>query len=67
MSGNTSRKYKQYKIMQERRKIFGDICVRDVFGRLDLVAFGASQGRVIINSHKLSLGQVPVKSNKVSR
>lgn len=64
MSGNTSRKYKQYKIMQEKRKLFGDICARDERGILDLVAFGASQGRVIINSPKLSLEKMSSKRIK---
>ncbi len=66
MSGNTSRKYKQYRLMQERRQLFGDVSVKDEFGRVDLVAFGASQGRVITSSPKLSLGKMPVKKNKGS-
>ena len=65
MSGNASRKYKQYRLMQERRQLFGDVKAKDDFGRVDLVAFSASQGTVITSSHKLSLGKVPVKKNKV--
>ncbi|WP_139905478.1 hypothetical protein [Clostridium thermarum] len=66
MSGNTSRKYKQYRLMQERRQLFGDVKALDEFGRVDLVAFSASQGRVITSSPKLSLGKMPVKKNKGS-
>jgi hypothetical protein len=50
--------------MQEKRKLFGDICARDERGILDLVAFGASQGRVIINSPKLSLEKMSSKRIK---
>lgn len=63
MSGNTSRRYKQYKLMQERRQLFGDVSARDELGRLDLIAFGASQGKVITSSPKLSLGKMSVKKN----
>lgn len=42
MSGNASRKYKQYKLMQERRRLFGDVSAKDELGRLDLTSFGAS-------------------------
>lgn len=66
MSGNVSRKYKQYRLMQERRDLFGDVSAKDEFGRVDLVAFGASCGRVIISSLKLDLGKMPVKKNKGS-
>lgn len=58
MSGNVSRKYKQYRLMQERRDLFGDVSAKDDFGRVDLVAFGASQGRVIISVR----GQTPYKN-----
>lgn len=58
MSGNASRKYKQYMLMQERRKYFGDISPRDATGRLDLVAFGASQGRVLTGTTRYDLGKV---------
>lgn len=38
MSGNNSRKYKQYLLMQEKRKQFGSISMRDEYGILDPVA-----------------------------
>ena len=49
MSGNASRKYKQYKMMQERRKLFGDLSARDEFGNTDLVAYSAAKGRIYIS------------------
>ncbi|MBP2033471.1 hypothetical protein J2Z42_002174 [Clostridium algifaecis] len=64
MSGNVSRKYKQYRLMQERRDLFGDVSAKDDFGRVDLVAFGASKGRVITSSSKLSLGKMSVKKDR---
>lgn len=38
MSGNSSRKYKQYIAMQEKRKLFGSISARDEYGIHDPVA-----------------------------
>jgi len=64
MSGNASRKLKQYRGKQERKLLFGDIGARDKSGILDLVAFGASQGRVITSSSKCDLGKVPVKTKR---
>lgn len=52
MSGNASRKYKQYMLMQERKKLFGDISARDENGILDLVAFSASHGTIITGKIK---------------
>jgi hypothetical protein len=64
MSGNASRKHKQHMQMQEHRRLFGDVSARTADGRVDLVAFGASQGRVITSSPKYDLGKVPVKTKK---
>ena len=50
MSGNASRKYKKYKLMQERKRYFGDVGPRGETGNLDLVAYSAAQGRVITTS-----------------
>ena len=61
MSGNTSRKHKQYQLMKEHRKLIGDISAKDEYGRLDLVALGASQGRIITSSPKYDLGRIPIK------
>ena len=47
MSGNASRKYKKYKLMQERKRYFGDVAPKGETGRMDLVAYAAAQGRVI--------------------
>lgn len=66
MSGNASRKYKQYMLMQERRKYFGDISPRNEAGRLDLVAFGASQGRVAIGTPRYDLGKVKAAAKRQS-
>lgn len=62
MSGNASRKYKQHKLMQERRRYFGDFSARDENGRLDLTAYGASQGRVITSGTKFDQARIPVKA-----
>ncbi|SHE89506.1 hypothetical protein [Caloramator proteoclasticus] len=64
MSGNASRKYKQYRLMQERKQLFGDVKVLNEFGKVDFVAFSASQGRVITSSPKLSLEKMIIKMNK---
>lgn len=64
MSGNASRKYKQYKLMQERRKLFGDIKARDEYGGLDLVALSAAQGRIITSSTRYDPGKVIVKTKR---
>ncbi len=64
MSGNASRKHKQHMLMQKSRKLFGNISARDESGKLDLVLFGASQGRVIISKSKYEQGGVPIKNNK---
>jgi len=64
MSGNASRKYKQYMLMQERRKLFGDIEARTEEGILDLVAYGAAKGRVITSRSKYSLDRVPKNKRK---
>jgi hypothetical protein len=66
MSGNASRKHKQYRLMQERRELFGDVTAKDEFGRVDLVAFSASQGRIVTSSPKLSLEKMPMKKNRSS-
>ncbi|ADL50608.1 hypothetical protein [Clostridium cellulovorans] len=66
MSGNASRKYKEYRLMQERRQLFGDVSAKNEFGRVDLVAFGASQGSVITSSTKLSLSKMTIKKNRRS-
>ena len=43
MSGNNSRKYKQFLLMQEKRKQFGSISMRDEYGILDPVACYAAR------------------------
>lgn len=58
MSGNASRRYKQYKLMRERKKLFGSISPKDEFGNLDIITFAASQGKIITSSSKLSLGKM---------
>ncbi|AVP62902.1 hypothetical protein C3B64_00975 [Clostridium botulinum] len=63
MSGNESRRYKQYKLIQERQRLFGSISPRDEFGSLDLITFAASQGKIITSSSKLSLGKMLAKKN----
>lgn len=57
MSGNNSRKYKQYLELQERRRRFGDIAMKDEYGITDLVAFGASRGMTVIQSQRLTRGK----------
>lgn len=64
MSGNASRKHKQFMERQERKRLFGKFGARDDYGRLDLVALGASQGRIITSSSRFDLGKVTVCSNK---
>lgn len=64
MSGNASRKYKQFKERQERKRLFGKFGARDENGKLDLVALGASQGRIITSSSRFDLGKATVYSNK---
>ena len=64
MSGNASRKYKRYKLMQERKKLFGNIAARDSSGILDLVAFSAAKGEIITGSPKYDPGRIPVKKKK---
>lgn len=64
MSGNASRKHKEYMLMKERRKYFGDISPRNEEGRLDLVAFGASRGRVAIGTSRYDLGKVKIGSKR---
>ena len=61
ISGNNSRKHKQFRIMLERRKLFGDISAKDENGRSDLIAFSASQGRIITSSITYDIGAVPVR------
>lgn len=39
-------------MMQERRKLFGDISPKDEYGRIDLVPYSASKGTIIISSPK---------------
>ena len=62
MSGNASRKYKQYKLMQERRRYFGNVAPRGETGRLDLVAYAAAQGRVITTSTAVNPARMPAKA-----
>ncbi len=64
MSGNASRKYKQLKERQERKLLFGELGARDEMGRLDLVAFGASQGKIITGSARCDPGKVTVYTKK---
>ena len=60
MSGNASRKYKKYKLMQERKRYFGNVAPRGETGSLDLVAYAAAQGRVITTSTALNPARMPV-------
>ena len=64
MSGNASRKYKQYKLMQERRRYFGNVAPRGETGRLDLVAYAAAQGRVITTSTAVNPARLPAKAKR---
>lgn len=64
MSGNASRKYKQYMLMQERKKLFGDISARDENGKLDLVTFSVSHGSIITGNIKYEPWRVPTKAKK---
>jgi hypothetical protein len=48
MSGNASRKYKRYILMQERKKLFGNISSKDECGITDYVAFSAANGEITI-------------------
>lgn len=64
MSGNASRKYKQYKLMQERRRYFGNVAPRGETGRLDLVAYAAAQGRVITTSTAVNPARMPAKAKR---
>ena len=64
MSGNASRKYKKYKLMQERKRYFGNVAPRGETGNLDLVAYGAAQGRVITTSTALNPARMPVKAKR---
>jgi len=47
--------------MLERRKLFGDISARDEYGRTDLVAYSAAQGRTVTSSAKYGIGAVTIK------
>lgn len=62
MSGNASRKYKQYILMQKRIRLFGNISARDKTGRLDLVALSAAQGRIITSRTQYDPGKVPANT-----
>ena len=64
MSGNASRKYKQYKLMQERRRYFGNVAPRGETGRLDLVAYAVAQGRVITTSTAVNPARMPAKAKR---
>ena len=64
MSGNASRKYKQYKLMQERRRYFGNVAPRGETGRLDLVAYAAAQGRVITTITAVNPARMPAKAKR---
>lgn len=54
MSGNTSRKYKQYKRMLENRKLFGNISARNEYGYSDLLPMSAARGEIVIKRQKKS-------------
>lgn len=64
MSGNSSRKYKRYMEMLERRRYFGDLPVRDEYGIVLLTAFGASRGVAICGTTKYDLSKVPKSKSK---
>ena len=64
MSGNASRKYKQYTLMQEHRRYFGNVAPRGETGRLDLVAYAAAQGRVITTSTAVNPARMPAKAKR---
>lgn len=48
MSGNTSRKYKQYKLMLKERKRYGNVPGKNEYGYTDLVPMSAASGKIII-------------------
>ena len=64
MSGNASRKYKQYMLIQERIRLFGNISARDENGRLDLVALSAAQGRIITSRTQYDPSKVSANTKK---
>ena len=64
MSGNASRKYKKYKLMQERKRYFGDVAPKGETGRMDLVAYAAAQGRVITTSTAINPARMRVKAKR---
>ena len=64
MSGNASRKYKKYKLMQERKRYFVDVSPMSEPGKLDLVAYAAAQGRVITTSTAINPARMPVKAKR---
>lgn len=64
MSGNASRKYKQYMMMQERIRLFGNISAKDENGRLDLIALSAAQGRIITSRTQYDSSKVPTNTKK---
>ena len=63
MSGNASRKHKQYKLRQERSRYFGSIAPRDETGTVDLVAYAAARGRIIISGSKFRPERMPAGPN----
>jgi hypothetical protein len=64
MSGNSSRKYKNYQEMLEHREYFGDLKAHDDYGILQLTALGASYRTTIINNSRGDLAKVTVKRKK---
>lgn len=73
MSGNASRKYKQYmkgreqeweKEARERRKFFGNISPKGDNGIVDLVAYSAARGEIVVRTTKYNLGKVIVKTKQ---
>ena len=52
MSGNASRKYKQYKKMIENRKLFGNMAGKNEYGYTDLVPMSTARGEIIIKKRE---------------
>ena len=67
LSGNASRKHKQYRLMQERRELFGNLSAKDECGKVDLTAFSAARGNIITGSICNDPSRVPVKKTETER
>ena len=67
LSGNASRKHKQFRLMQERRELFGNLSAKDECGKVDLTAFSAARGNIITGSICNDPSRVPVKKTETER